>query len=309
MRAARAARSSIGIDGITFRRGTPPSPDHVVAMPRGKVRAPAPLSPHRVGSKSLRAPATKTTTTGMTTKKPKRVPKGSSANKRSRALRTALDGVGGGRGRGPVSNDVTSRFPMPYPGGVERGRPPRAIVPATGRAPHYQREKTRTSSPEGKVRANHHADDRETLRMPVASPGVARRHRKRPRSAVLPPSRAEFGGPIAPPTAVLGLIAKKEPSSKLKRNTAELSGATPMLHGGGGRGARGGKKLRWVVCRGSYAYAPTLPCQFPFRTSTYRVVCFGYLYGVDWPASPKLTACNTCGCCRVRILSPSRRLS
>lgn len=255
MRAARAARST-GVDGVLAfrRRGEPIAPEDVAAaMPRRKARFSKPLSPDRLASTartSSRTPAT--TTTATVTKKPKRVPKGSAA-KRSRALRTTLDGVSGGGRRGSVSNDVTSRFPMPYPG-VERGRPPRAL-PSTRRTPHH-RAKFKSPPEEHVVRAGHHSD-REPLRMPIGSPGVARKHRKRPRSAVLAPSGAEFGRPTAPPPTVAGLLnAKKEKSgqfssSRMKRtanNNAELSGATSIPRGC--RIVGGGRKMRCVVSRG-----------------------------------------------------------
>lgn len=228
-------------------------------MSRGKVRDPGPLSPYRLTSTSSRAPGT--TVISTMTKKPKRVPKSSAAKKRSRALRTTLDGVGGAGGRGFLSNDVTARFPMPYPG-VERGRPPRnatTVVLAAGKAPHQQHEKTKSSPEENKGRASH--ANRETLRAPGTSPGVARKHRKRPRSAILPPSRAEFSRTTTafPPASSVLLLAKKESggqvsSSKSKRNNAELSGATSIMPHGRGGLIRGGKKLRCVVRRGVYAF-------------------------------------------------------
>lgn len=230
-------------------------------MPRRKARFSKPLSLDRLASTartSSRTPATTTTTTATVTKKPKRVTKGSAA-KRSRALRTTLDGVSGGGRRGSVSNDVTSRFPMPYPG-VERGRKPRA-VPAARRTPHH-RAKFKSPPEEHVVRAGHHPD-RGLLRMPIGSPGVARKHRKRPRSAVLASSGTEFGRPVAPPPTVAGLLnVKKEKSgqfssSRMKRtanNNAELSGATSIPRGC--RVVGGGKKTRCVVCRGSHAYTP-----------------------------------------------------
>lgn len=243
-------------------------------MPGRKVRVSRPLPPDCVASTMnttfSRATATTTTTAAMT-KKPKRIPRGPAA-KRSRALRTTLDGVSGGGRRGPVSNDVTSRFPMPYPG-VGRGRPARD-VPAAKRTPH-QRAKLKSQSDEHVVRAGHHSD-REPLGMPVGSSGVARKRRKRPRSAVLAPSRAEFGRPAAPPPTVTGLLnAKRErggqfSSSRMKRtanNNAELPGATSLPHGG--RIVGGGKKTRCVVCRESHGHAPPIntlyytPCSLP----------------------------------------------
>lgn len=266
MRAARAARSSsIGVDGLVAFRGGAPSED-VVVMPRGKVatRVSRRLSPDRLASTtaiSSRAPLA----AAAMTNKPKRVPKGAAA-KRSRALRTALDGrVGGGR-RGPsLSNDdATSRFPMPYPGVEERGRPPRAVPATRSRASHHR---AKLKSPEGKVRVGHIAD-REPLRMPVGSPaGVARKHRKRPRSAVLAPSRTEFGRPAAPPPTVSGLLyAKKEKNSgqfsstRMKRtanNRAELSGAASSRRHEGRVVGGSMKMMRCVLCRGSHAF--TLP--------------------------------------------------
>lgn len=232
-------------------------------MPRRKIRVSRPLSPDCVAStintSYSRAPAT--TATAAIIKKPKRIPRGPAA-KRSRALRTTLDGVSGGGRRGPVSNDVTSRFPMPYPG-VERGRPTRD-VPAAKRTPH-QRAKLKSPSDENVVTAGHPAN-REPLGMPVGSPGVARKRRKRPRSAVLAPSRAEFGRPAAPPPTVTGLLnAEKErggqfSSSRMKRaanNNAQLPGALPY----GGRIVGGGKKTRCVVGRESHAHAPPMNTQ------------------------------------------------
>ena len=258
MRAARAARS-IGVDGLAFRGGKPP-PENVATIPRRTVGVSRPPSPDRPASTiSSREPATTTRRTATTIKKPKRVPKDSAA-KRSRALKMTLDGVAGGGRRVSVSDDVTSRFPMPYPG-VERGRPPQA-VPAARRTPHHH-AKSKSPPEEHVVRADHHAD-REPLRMPVGSSVVTRKHRKRPRSAVLAPSRAEFGRPTAPLPTVAGLLnSRKEKrvqfsSSKMKHtannNIATLSGATSIPHGG--RVVGGSKKMRCVVCRGSYAYIP-----------------------------------------------------
>ena len=205
MRAARAAAAR----GDEFTLGGPSEQYYAERKARGSSQYHSGGSRPRV--RMLPPGRNATASRRHTTPNPqqKRVPKGS-AGKRSRVVAAAM------RGQAFRHRDVDSRFPMPYPGGVDRK--------ADAQLQNHQRyfDHPGQSEPTRRAGCGHPGSRRTTASEDHSHGQVGRRRRTRPRSAVVVPlSRTGSGhvnGQGQPP---VGKSKRKQEVSKAVTSAEE----------------------------------------------------------------------------------------